>query len=102
MEFYISILRMACKTGDLVYNVYGGSKPVYAALVSDCVSKNIFKLLHFDFSAPTFSFSSAGVIILNLWGMLLDGNYVSYFSCLHATNTMDGLTDGGLKHPVFY
>ena len=34
MEFYISILQGLAMNGEMVYNVFGGSKFMYAAMVS--------------------------------------------------------------------
>ena len=34
MEFYVGILKTLCSTGDTIYNVFGGTKLMYAALVS--------------------------------------------------------------------
>lgn len=34
MDFYLRLMRMLTKRGDSIFNVFGGSKPMYAALVS--------------------------------------------------------------------
>lgn len=34
MEFYLRMLRTLTRRGDCVFNVFGGTKPIYAALVS--------------------------------------------------------------------
>ena len=34
MDFYLKVLRCLTRRGDTIFNVYGGTKPVYAALVS--------------------------------------------------------------------
>ena len=34
MEFYVSVLQSLCVRGETIYNVYGGSKVMYAAMVS--------------------------------------------------------------------
>ena len=34
MEFYLRMMRTLTKRGDCIFNVFGGSKPVFAAMVS--------------------------------------------------------------------
>ena len=37
MEFYLRIMRALTRRGDYIFNVFGGSKPVYAGMVSDFI-----------------------------------------------------------------
>ena len=36
MEFYLRMMRTLTRRGDCIFNVFGGCKPVYAAMVSTC------------------------------------------------------------------
>ena len=38
MDFYIGILKALTGMNETIYNVFGGTKFVYAALVSSCLS----------------------------------------------------------------
>ena len=35
MEFYLRIMRALTRRGDSIFNVFGGSKPIYAGMVSN-------------------------------------------------------------------
>ena len=35
MEFYVRIMRVLTRRGDSIFNVFGGSKPIYAGMVSN-------------------------------------------------------------------
>ena len=34
MDFYLRMMRTLTRRGDCIFNVFGGSKPIYAAMVS--------------------------------------------------------------------
>jgi hypothetical protein len=34
MEFYLRMMRSLTKRGDCIFNIFGGTKPIYAAMVS--------------------------------------------------------------------
>jgi len=44
MDLYVAVLKTLCVAGDTVYNVFGGTKFMYAALVSRCSPFTVSKL----------------------------------------------------------
>jgi len=44
MDFYLRMMRTLTKRGDSIFNVFGGSKPMYAAMVSYALNPSTYSL----------------------------------------------------------
>jgi hypothetical protein len=89
MEFYVSILQSLTVHGDTVYSVYGGTKFMYAAMVSSLIR---LRTLVRKFFGLIVSVILAGSMNLHIYERTFVNVNVSSFNILSNNKTLKKLT----------